>query len=137
MPFCLQISATAMPDSPCRKILTIWLSVNRAFFNFLSCVALRYAGNSIVSFVRCQGKLTQALDLSHVTALAVPSRHKALTAVLITPGHDGAPQPDGWTCVMLSDAMPGGGHTAATAWHNPTLADLYRSYVKSRSKLTL
>jgi len=78
----------------------------------------------------------KALDLGHVTALAVPSRHKALTAVVMTPGHDGAPQPDGWTCVLLREAMLGGGHTATTAWHNPTLAALYRSFITARYNRT-
>lgn len=74
----------------------------------------------------------QALGLGHVTALSVPSRHKAVTAVVVTPGRDGAPQPDGWTLVALGDVAPGVRDSSSTAWHHPTLAKLYRAYLDER-----
>lgn len=74
----------------------------------------------------------QALGLGHVTALPVPSRHKAVTAVVVTPGHDGAPQPDGWTLVALDDVAPGFRDSASTAWHHPLLAQLYRDHIDNR-----
>lgn len=73
-----------------------------------------------------------ALGLGDVTALCVPSRHKAVTAVVVTPGHDGAPRPDGWTLVALGDVTPGFRDSSPTAWHHPTLAKFYRAYIDKR-----
>lgn len=74
----------------------------------------------------------QTLGLGHATALPVPSRHKAMTAVVITPGHDGAPQADGWMLVALGDVAHGFRDSSPTAWHHPTLAKLYRAYLANR-----
>lgn len=74
----------------------------------------------------------QTLGLGHAKALAVPSRHRGLAALAITPGHDSAPQPEGWTCVYLGDTFPGAGHAPQHAWHNPVLARLYREFISQR-----
>lgn len=74
----------------------------------------------------------QTLGLGHAKALAVPSRHRGLTALAVTPGHDAAPQAVGWTCVSLGDTFPGTGHTPQHAWHNPLLARLYKDFISKR-----
>lgn len=74
----------------------------------------------------------QTLGLGHATALPVPSRHKAVTAVVVTPGHDAAPQAEGWTCVLLDDSQPQSHYSHKTAWYSPVLSELYRQFLKNR-----
>ncbi len=74
----------------------------------------------------------QTLGLAHARGFAVPSRHTSLTAVALTPGYLGAPQPEGWTYVALKGGAPAAKPTDSTAWHHPTLALLYSTFLTHR-----
>jgi hypothetical protein len=77
-------------------------------------------------------KWMQTLGLTHAKGIALPGRHTSLTAVALTPGCLGPPQPDGWTYVALKGGAPATEPKDAMAWYHPTLALLYSTFLTHR-----